>query len=72
MNGTQCKMARAGLGWSAKELSVAAGVGYATVARFEVGDNIAPASADAIRKALADAGADFTSRAGRVGVSVPE
>lgn len=65
-------MARAGLGWSAKELSAAAGVGYATVARFEVGGNIIQASQDAIRRALEKGGADFSERAGRVGVTVPK
>jgi len=72
MNKTQCKMARSGVGWSAKDLAAAARIGYATVARFESGGSVAPESVEAMRKALADAGADFTRRAGRVGVTVPE
>lgn len=72
MNKTQCKMAKAALGWSAKDLAAAAGLGYATVARFEAGKSVDDDSVEAMRKALADAGADFTRRAGRVGVTVPE
>ena len=65
-------MARAGLGWRAKDLANAAGVGSATVARFELGENIASESRDKLRQALVDAGAQFSHRSGRVGVTVPE
>jgi transcriptional regulator with XRE-family HTH domain len=66
-------MARAALKWSLTDLADKAGVGRATVARFELGEG--ETSSDkikAMRKALSDAGADFTGRAGRVGVTVPE
>lgn len=66
------KMAKAALGWSAKDLAAAAGLGYATIARFEAGRTVDDDSIGKMRKALVDAGADFTRRAGRVGVTVPE
>ena len=66
-------MARAALKWSLSDLAAQAGVGRATVARFELGEGeTAPDTLDKLQKALSDAGADFTRRAGRVGVTVPE
>lgn len=65
-------MARTGLGWSAQELAERAGVGYATVARFETGATIRQDVAEKLEKVLADAGAQFTQRSGRIGVTVPE
>ena len=73
MTPTQSRMARAALKWSLTDLAVKAAVGRATVARFELGDGETSAETiDKMRKALADAGADFTRKAGRVGVTVPE
>lgn len=65
-------MARVGLGLSADNLSEKSGVSRVTIARFESGNPVAATSATAILSALADAGADFTRRGGRVGVTVPE
>lgn len=65
-------MARAGLGWSARELAAKAGVGSATVARFETGTESSSETVAKLERALADGGADFSRRAGRVGVAVPE
>lgn len=69
-------MARAALGWSLTEWSTASGVGRDAAARFEQGKKARVTVSDAIReklrRALIEAGADFTSRAGRVGVTVPE
>jgi len=65
-------MARVGLGWRAQDLAKAAGVGSATVARFELGGNIANASRDKLEAALRAAGAQFSQGAKRVGVTVPE
>lgn len=65
-------MARSGLGWSARELADRAGVGYATVARFETGASIRPDVADKLKQVLAEAGAQFSHRAGKIGVTVPE
>lgn len=68
----QSKMARVALKWTTDDLAEKAGVGRMTVARFERGDSVAAESVEKMRKALADAGADFSRRAGRVGVTVPE
>jgi predicted transcriptional regulator len=66
-------MARTGLGLSAHNLANLAGVGYATVARFETGATIADESRDKIAAALVKAGAVLPApRSGRVSVSVPE
>lgn len=65
-------MARVALKWTTDDLAEHASVGRMTVARFERGDGVAADSVEKMRKALADAGADFTRRAGRVGVTVPE
>lgn len=65
-------MARVGLGWRAQDLAKAANVGIATVARFELGQNIGEESHDKLTKALTDGGVQLTRRAGRVGVTVPE
>lgn len=72
MTPIQCKMARMGLGWLADDLAKASGLTRVTIARFESGHPMAPASIDKMRTALEAAGADFTRRAGRVGVTVPE
>lgn len=55
-------MARAALGWRAKDLSDAAGVGTATIARFELGSDIANESRDKMRTALEGAGVRFVDR----------
>lgn len=65
-------MARTGLNLSAVDLAKLAGLGYATVARFESGATIAEESRDKIAAALDQAGAQFTRRSGRVGVTVPD
>ena len=72
MNAKQCRMARCGLGWQAKELAERAGVSYPSVHRFEAGQSVADETRDKLAKALADAGAAFSARSGRLSVSVPE
>jgi transcriptional regulator with XRE-family HTH domain len=73
MNVTQCRMARTGLGLSAADLASLAGVGYATVARFETGAAVADDTRYKIAGALVKAGALLPApRSGRVSVSVPE
>jgi transcriptional regulator with XRE-family HTH domain len=56
----QCKMARAALGWRAKDLAAAAKIGIATVNRFEL-EQAAPhaVTVDAIQRALEAAGIEF-------------
>ena len=65
-------MARVALKWTTDDLAVHAGIGRMTVARFERGDSVAASSVDAMRAALVEAGADFSRKAGRVGVTVRE
>jgi transcriptional regulator with XRE-family HTH domain len=64
-------MARAALSWSAADLAKASGLGYATVARFESGHNLADTSVATIQAALEAAGATFSASGDRVAVSVP-
>jgi hypothetical protein len=72
MTPIQSRMARAALQWSLHDLAERSGVARITCARFEGGSSVAVASVDAMRAALVDAGADFSHKAGRVGVTVPE
>lgn len=65
-------MARAGLGWGAQELAANAGVSYPTIHRFESGSDIAAESLSKIELALTTAGAMFSRKSGRVGVTVRE
>jgi hypothetical protein len=50
---------------------MAADVGRATAARFELGESVSDESRDKLEAALIKAGAQFSARSGRVGVSVP-
>jgi transcriptional regulator with XRE-family HTH domain len=72
MTPEQSRMARAALKWSLTDLAEASGVGRATAARFELGQSVEPEKIAAMRKALIASGAEFTRRAGRVGVTIPE
>lgn len=64
-------MARAGLGLGAQGLADQAGVSYPTLNRFEKGETISADNVAKIEAALDGAGAGFTRRGGRVGVTVP-
>ncbi|WP_267434086.1 helix-turn-helix transcriptional regulator [Sphingomonas sp. GM_Shp_1] len=69
----QCRAARSLLGWSAQELADQAGIGVATVRRYEGGNQIADISLEALSGALASAGvtligAGQKSTSGGVGV----
>lgn len=65
-------MARVGLNISGRELAAKSGVGYATLARFESGTEVADASREKLAKALMAEGAHFGRRAGRISISLPE
>lgn len=52
MNAVQSKMARAALGWSTHDLANEAGLGRATVVRFEDGGNASEGTRSAIRAAF--------------------
>lgn len=64
-------MARNGLNLSGRDFAKLAGVGYATLARFEAGANIAETTRLKLEAALMGAGAHFLQRPGHVGVTVP-
>lgn len=72
MTPSQCRMARTGLNWRAEDLSIHCGVSRVTIARFENGKPVDPASVEAMQSALVAGGADFTDRRGKVGVAVPK
>ncbi len=65
-------MARVGLNLSGRDFAKIAGVGYATLARFESGSDINDETRAKIEAALEQAGASFATKAGRVGVTVPK
>ncbi len=56
MTPDQSRMARAALRWSLTDLSVAAGVGRATAARFELGQAVDDKSVEAMRSAVVASG----------------
>ncbi|MEN2787988.1 multiprotein-bridging factor 1 family protein [Sphingomonas qilianensis] len=55
----QCRAARALLDWSAEILAKSAGVGVATVRRYESGMSVAAGSLSAIEDAFSAAGVTF-------------
>lgn len=59
MNPNQCQAARALLGWTCEDVADAAGIGVATVWRFEAGDSVRQSSIDTIKAALETAGVEF-------------
>lgn len=61
----QCRAARILAGLSAVELASRAGVGIATIKRFESGQPVQPATIDAVTSALVAAGISFIAAGGR-------
>ena len=61
----QCRAARVLLGMSAPELAKKAGVGIATIKRFESGQPVQPATVEAVVAALTTAGIAFIADGGR-------
>ncbi len=55
----QCRMARVALGWGVRELAQAAKVSPDTVARLERGEGLRERTADAVQRALEEAGVQF-------------
>lgn len=53
MTPEQSRMARAALKWSLDDLAGEAGIGRATIARFEAGENVADRSIEAMEAAFA-------------------
>lgn len=64
-------MARAALRWSIDDLAERAGVGRATIARFETGAEIRPDRATALRNALETAGVKILDQDERSGGGGP-
>jgi len=69
MEVTQCRMARAALGWSLDDLARESGVGRRTIAKFEGGGSVVPETVDRIAAAFVSAGVAFINETGRVGVT---
>jgi transcriptional regulator with XRE-family HTH domain len=67
----QCRMARAGLGWSETQLAKAIGVSLATVSRFETGKSqTQPATVEALQRVLEAAGVVFLAEGEDLGVKL--
>jgi transcriptional regulator with XRE-family HTH domain len=64
MNGVQCRMARAALGLTVKQLTEMAEVSHDTVVRFENGQELKPRTITSIRTALEAAGVIFVDENG--------
>lgn len=64
-------MARAALRWSWDNLAAESGVGRATIARFERGENVQPDRAQAMRQALEASGVLFVDSGKLAGAVVP-
>lgn len=64
---SQCRMARAALNWTVKDLAERARVGEATIARFERSTvHPIPATLAAVQRALEAAGVEFIERGVRL------
>lgn len=69
MNLTQCRMARAALKWKLDDLAEHSGVGRATVARFEAGENVRPEMVETLRACFVRYGIEFINGGRRAGVA---
>jgi transcriptional regulator with XRE-family HTH domain len=61
INAKQCRMARAALQISVRELATMAKVATDTVSRLEAGKRLKPRTVEAIQHALEKAGVEFTN-----------
>jgi transcriptional regulator with XRE-family HTH domain len=71
MNVRQCRMARAALDWSQRELAKAAGVSARTVIRFEAGESVLPSRVQKLREAFEAHGVLFIEQGSLRGGVVP-
>ena len=71
MNIVQCRMARAALDWSQRDLAQASGVSARTVIRYEAGEPVLPARVKALREALEAQGVLFIDSGQMNGGVVP-
>lgn len=70
MNIAQCRMARAGIGWSLDDLAERSGVARRTIARFEAGESVKLETVESLRAALVKGGALLVEVEGRPGVTL--
>ena len=68
MTPEQCRMARAGLSISTRELADSARVSVSTITRFESGQSIPGMTVALFQKALERQGVDFVSNGANVGL----
>jgi DNA-binding XRE family transcriptional regulator len=71
MDATQCRMARAGLGWTLDDLAKASSVNRRTILNFENDGPAAAASLAKLREAFESEGVVFIARGVYVGGVVP-
>lgn len=71
MKPTQCRMARAGLGWSLDDLAALSGVNRRTILNFENEDRASPRSIAKLRETLEGGGVVFIERGVYLGGVVP-
>ena len=71
MNRRQCRMARAALDWSQRDLADASGVSWRTILRFETGEEVMPARVKAMRHALETEGVLFIDNGRMAGGVIP-
>jgi transcriptional regulator with XRE-family HTH domain len=71
MNVRQCRMARAALDWSQRDLAKAAGVSARTVIRYEAGESVLPAQVQKLRHSLEAKGVLFIDSGQLAGGVVP-
>ncbi|WP_425106511.1 helix-turn-helix domain-containing protein [Ancylobacter sp.] len=64
MTPEQCRMARAGLGMSVRDLADRAQVSTNTISRLEAGEELKPRTVEAIQRALEEAGIVFIDQNG--------
>ncbi|HEX8063550.1 MAG TPA: helix-turn-helix transcriptional regulator [Allosphingosinicella sp.] len=64
-------MARTALDWSLQDLADASGVSRRTIARFEAGESVRPARAQALRQAFEAKGVLFVDSGPLVGGVIP-
>lgn len=71
MTPVQCRMARAALNWSQRDLAVAGGVSWRTILRFEGGEAVLPARVQKLRHAFEANGVLFIDSGQLAGGVIP-
>ena len=71
MNVRQCRMARAALDWSQRDLAKASGVSARTVIRYEAGESILSPQVQRLRKSFEENGIVFIEYGAMAGGVVP-